>query len=169
MQNGTYKGLAPTDESAHGRGELVITIDDEVIRSEFATGWEVEHTSTPRSELRQLSDSEIEALLAVETATPEEVAEAVDAMIVHVIGGATGVTFIEAKEIPEDTPKGTPHVIVLRLFSDEIDGIFGPSFLFTPTQVEDGEFELMVGEMEHDIDLPGSLPRVANGGRPTTQ
>lgn len=166
MKNGIYKGLAPTDESALIRGELIITIDDEEVGIEFATGHEVECSTTARSELRQLSLEEVEAMFVV-AATPEETRAAAEAVIVHMIGETSGATFIEAKEVPEDVPKGIPHIILLKLFSEEIDGIFGPSFLFTPDQVANGEFEMMVSDLEGSIDAPGSLPRVANDGRPT--
>ena len=74
----------------------------------------------------------------------------------------TGAIFLET--ISPETPDEF-GVLVLRFVSDEFDMVFGPTLLYTPSQVEAGYFDAAIAVIETDQGDPGVIPRIANGGR----
>lgn len=152
--NGTYRGFSPTDESGVVLGELEVTITDDTVSFRFATGLKVESDEAPRSELTEMSDDEIAMFL-------NPVAD-LTAITVYKLG-EDGPVFLFLQKCLDDAPEA-PAVMVLRFVSDEVDEIFGPSCLFTPTQVAAGHFDRAVAEIEAEQNDPGVIPRLVNNG-----
>ncbi len=151
--NGTYLGFTPTDESGVGLGEVEVVISDDSVSFRIATGLEVHSDEVPR-ELRPL--------------TPDELAELFNpgADITGTTGymlGDDGPIFLFLADLPE-VPAEASKVLILRFVNDEIDGIFGPTRMFTPKQVEAGYFEAAVVEIETVQGDPGVIPRLARNG-----
>lgn len=151
--NGTYKGFSPTDESGVGMGEVEITITDDELRVRFATGLVVEDDTAPRSLLREMTKDEVAARF-----TSRKAAKGVTGFVVDE-DGMIILFLARDKKHPEGV-----YVIVQRFCSDEIDGIFGPTFLFSPEQVEAGYFDAAIAEVEALQGDPGVIPRIANDG-----
>lgn len=152
--NGVYMGFSPTDESGVVRGELEFTINDQWVKMRFATGLEIEEEKFPRQNLRQMTPGEIADCL---------VEDADDSFIqAGYTCGPDLLTLLFCNEF-EEYPEAA-RVLVLRFVSDDIDGIFGVTVLFTPEQVEAGLYADAVKQLEAEANDPGVLPRLSNGG-----
>jgi hypothetical protein len=151
--NGTYRGFSPTDESGVCLGELEVVVSDETVDFRFATGLTIESESMPRALFRRLATEDIAGLYK----------EGTD--IKGIVGyrvGEDGAIFLISKA--HDTPEA-PQVLVLNFISEEIDVIFGYTYLYTPDQVKAGHFDRAVVTIETEQGDPGVLPRLENGGR----
>jgi len=151
--NGTYRGLSPTAESGVVCGELEVIISDETIAYRFATGLEVHSDSIERTLMRELTTSEVTDLF-------NEGAD-ITGVTGHMIG-ETGPILLFLADAPE--APDAPGVIALRFVSEEIDGVFGPSYLWRPDQVTAGYFRRAIDAIEEEQDDPGVIPRLDNNG-----
>jgi hypothetical protein len=154
--NGIYRGFAPTDESDIGLGELEVTINDDELSYRWATGTQIQSEAMPRSLFRQITAAELASRFKPE-------ADLTD--LTGYVLGEDGPLFLFVAE--NIHPPGTPRVLVMLFFSQEIDELFGPVYLFTPDQVEAGYFEQAVSEIEAHNNVTGAIPRLANDGRRT--
>ncbi len=152
--NGTYLGYSPTDESAVGVGEIEIVIGDETMSMRFATGLMIETDSLPRADVRGLSSEEIAA----------HYENGVDTKDIR--GLKIGEEGADLLFLPDDPDDKGPRLIVLGLSGGEI---FGPSLLFSPSQVAAGLFDEAVRETENQAGRTGVIPRLANDGRAKPQ
>lgn len=152
--NGTYKGFSPTDESGVAVGELEVVIADEHLSFRFATGLEIQSGQVPRTELRELTITEVASRF-----NPGADIEGITGYVL----GEEGPIFLFLREAPE-APE-SPRVLLLRFVSDEIDAVFGPTQLFMPEQVQAGLFDQAVTEIESYQGDSGVIPRLSNNGR----
>lgn len=146
---GTYRGVTPTDESDIGLGEMQIVIDADNLTMSIATGLGIEVDVTPMSKVRELNDEEILVELEENAVLPE---------------GTHGIMLTESKVklIFAAGDKESGGVIILGMMHEEF---FGPSFVFTPSQVEAGMFDKAVHMLEHNYGTIGATPLIANDGK----
>lgn len=166
---GTYRGFTFTDESGVALGELCVVLGPGTITQTIATGRGLELDVIDIAEMREMTADEIAAefdegadttgvrgIIHVE-ATPDTIDEYQHLLFFGAYKGTGEV--MENGEIDEDA---TEQVLVRGMFGEEA---FGPSILFTPAQVLAGDFESAVTAIETEARLPGSIPRINNGGR----
>lgn len=166
---GTYLGFTFTDESDAGVGEMRVVIDDKHFTLTIATGLDIDEDIVDISEMREMTAEEIVADfndgfdvtgirgIVHATATPGTIMGFLRLIFVPPHKG-TGEE-IEPGMIDKDTDE---CVLVRGMFGEEY---FGASMLFTPAQVEAGEFEKALKGVEEAENAPGIIPRIDSDGR----
>lgn len=146
---GTYRGVTPTDESDIGLGEMQIVIDADNLTMSVATGLEIQVDVTPMSEIRELSEEEILIELEQGAILPQ---------------GTRGIILTDCniKFIFVSANEESGGVIILGMMDEEF---FGPSFVFTPSQIEAGMFDKAIQMLEHNYGTVGVIPMLSSDGK----
>lgn len=148
-RDGIYKGLTPTGESILGCGELQVVIERDHILILIATGIEVQTAATKRCDWREMRPDEILKMF-----TGTDVSD-----VTGLTYETSGISLLFLREEPE-----APNVLITGLFGYEA---FGPSHLFTPAAVANGDFSRMIEKTEWEACAFGrdGLPRLSAAGR----
>jgi hypothetical protein len=145
---GTYRGFTPTDESDVGIGEIQIIFNANSLTMSMATGLEILTDIIPMSEVRELTDEEILMEMQEGIVLP---AGTRGFMLTE-----SGIKLIFVMKDGEQN-----GVVVTGMMSD---AILGPTFAFTPAQVDAGMFDKAVQMLEGHYGTIGVTPMIAHGG-----
>ena len=142
---GTYRGFAPTDESAiyHGEFEMIITPDTISVR--LATGLEIHEETIPTNRLVRATREEVATNFKEGSDLPDEI-----------VGFRDGGLFYLFFKDPGDEPG-------LMIRGHQLADLVGYTTLFTPEQVERGAFAQVVASLTKEYG--DVLPRLENGGK----
>ncbi len=139
---GVYRGLAPTDESPIVCGEIEISIDKEKVNIRMASGLKVLEDEFTTSSLIPISEEESRKLWI-------DGSERNNFYVAFSMGVVKWL-FYNGDSNDE---------FGLIITGDDLSGIFGPTVLFNPKQIEAGKWD------EIKKELKGKLPLIENDGK----
>jgi len=147
--HGTYRGVSPNFKPPMGVGELEVTISESYIVTKKATGLVVEEDQISTSLLKAMDSNDLKNM--EDMVQSMFISEEVHIGRCKGYEGA-GVTYVFFP--PEFTRGGLM--------------VFGsgpmPEVLFSPEQIQKGQYTQMVDLIEAD-EGKGSVPTLANGGK----
>ena len=147
---GTYRGFSPTDESAVGLGEIEVIFSEDGVRIRLATGLEIEEYAFATTQCRELAKHELDA------AFHGGYDDLLNARGVECASDSLTATLYHLTALDE----GAQSVLAVQLGYAP----FGPSMLFSPSELAEGRFERSVRELEDQVGVTGVVPLLANNG-----
>ncbi|MDB5193987.1 MAG: hypothetical protein JWN50_1 [Parcubacteria group bacterium] len=146
---GTYRGFAPTDESAVMMGEMEIVISRESVSVRMATGLKIE------THVMKLSD--FVPMAQEDVAAEYKPGAPVVSSILGFKMGDSGLKFLFMKDVMAEGPG-----LIVR--TGGMGEMLGPTILFTPAQVARGDFDKVISEIEKEAGK-NVLPRISKNGK----
>jgi hypothetical protein len=160
LPNGTYRGLTWTDESPSVMGEMEVVIDDTSFHMRIATGLELITDSLPRSEVRDITTDEVAAHFNEGSDITDVVGVQVGHDGVVLLRLADPDNLLGLSDEEREESRDAPRVMVLGMTGAEV---FGPSLLFTPSQVEAGLFDRCLAGIQAELGR-NAVPLIAHNG-----
>jgi hypothetical protein len=160
LPEGTYRGFTWTDESPSAVGEMEVVIDDASFHLRIATGLELFADSVSRSEARDLTVEEVVARFKEGSDTTDVIGVQIghDGLVLLRLADPDNLAGLSDEE--REQSRKAPRVMVFGMGGEEA---FGPSHLFTPSQVEAGLFDQALAAIQAELGSH-AVPLIAHGG-----
>lgn len=148
---GIYRGFSPTDESPIVMGELEISINQESLKSRFATGLNITEEEIPISRFKPMTKEELIEIY-------EEGSDYANRSIGFSVNGINCVFLPD----PSDDEFG----LIVR--GNEMADLLGPTLLYSPAQIERGVYDKAIARANAqftDKYPQGCFPRLETNGK----
>lgn len=162
----TYRGFAPTDESAVGRGEMELVLNENGLKIRVATGLKIEEMQMPWDEFEgSLSEAVFgpENVLTADTSYFENAASFSLGNHGYIFSLLKTGQKLSSHYLKLLEPFGISTLPALTFINGEISAIFGPTFLYSSAQVAAGDFAAHMKNL--DPESRNLIPSLSNQGK----
>jgi hypothetical protein len=160
LPNGTYRGFTWTDESPSAMGEMKVVIDGTGLHLRIATGLKLITESVTLPEVRDLTTDEVVAHFKESSDTTDVVGVQIGHNGVVLLYLADPDKLLGLSDEEKEESRDAPRVVVRGMAGEEG---FGPSYLYTPDQVEAGLFDRCLAAIQAELGQH-AVPLIADGG-----